>query len=99
MLYLSSKLFLIKETLKNRDNHSIKNIIDPAYHTALSVKKYLENNNELKYSNSVNVEEMEDIFDKPMVEVDININDNPEEQVQEDQVDQSQSSGRTMSRR
>ena len=34
----------IKEVLKSTNN-SIKNIIDPAYHTALSVKKYLENNN------------------------------------------------------
>lgn len=34
----------IKEVL-NSENNSIKNIIDPAYHTALSVKEYLEKNN------------------------------------------------------
>ena len=39
----------IKEVL-NSTNNSIKNIIDPAYHTALSVKEYLENNNELNNS-------------------------------------------------
>ena len=35
----------IKKTLENNVNNSIQNIIDPAYHTSISVKEYLEKNN------------------------------------------------------
>ena len=102
--YVYRKLFFRNRKWKVLDLSELSWQTDPSYKNKISMflQKLMvveQNNNELKYSNSVNVEEMEDIFDKPMVEVDININDNPEEQVQEDQVDQSQSSGRTMSRR
>ncbi|MEI0527308.1 glutamate racemase [Brachyspira intermedia] len=41
----------IKYLLQNNIKNSIKNIIDPSYHTAISVKKYLEENNLLNNSN------------------------------------------------
>ena len=54
----------IKETLKNRDNHSIKNIIDPSYCTAISAKKYLEENNLINKNNEnkyINIYTTEDV--------------------------------------
>ncbi|MEI0490911.1 glutamate racemase [Brachyspira intermedia] len=41
----------IKYLLQNNIKNSVKNIIDPSYHTAISVKKYLEENNLLNNSN------------------------------------------------
>ncbi|WP_300365445.1 glutamate racemase [Brachyspira sp.] len=52
----------IKKILKN--NNSIKNIIDPAYHTAISVKQYLEKNNLINKNNEnefINIYTTEDI--------------------------------------
>ena len=41
----------IKYLLQNNIKNSVKNIIDPSYHTATLVKKYLEENNLLNNSN------------------------------------------------
>ena len=41
----------IKNLLQHDIKNSIKNIIDPSYHTAISVKKYLEENDLLNNSN------------------------------------------------
>ncbi|OEJ14237.1 glutamate racemase [Brachyspira hampsonii] len=45
----------IKKLLKDDVDNSIKNIIDPSYCTAISVKKYLEKNNILNTENKKNI--------------------------------------------
>lgn len=43
----------IKKLLNENHHNSIKNIIDPAYHTAISVKKYLEENDLLRTNKNI----------------------------------------------
>ena len=52
-MFMSLAIFLVfllsdnscRMALENNVNNSIQNIIDPAYHTSISVKEYLEKNN------------------------------------------------------